>query len=156
MAYQKGAKRFADILLQIVKRAIATGVPPPGGGASWQPLTDKTKKAYKSWGYENSHPWFLIGQMYRRVGIQQSRGRNKEIIVGFPTGVRATHPNKNSRSNLSTRPTLTTLARQLEEGTGKASGRPLFAPAFKAAGGKNRLSRFIVEELRKEFRKYTH
>lgn len=154
-AYEKGAKRFAEILLQIVKRALATGTPPPGSGVSWKPLSEKTLKAYKSWGYEDAHPWYVIGQMYRRVRIQQSRGRNKTIIVGFPSGVRATHPNKKTRSNLSQRPTLTALAKQLEEGTAKVPPRPLFSPAFKAAGGKARLSRFIVEELRKEFRKYT-
>lgn len=154
-AYEKGARRFATILLQIVKRALATGVPPPGSGVSWPPLSEKTKKAYKSWGYENAHPWYLIGQMYRRVGIFATRSQNKELRVGFPQGVRATHPNKKSRSNLNQRPTITRLARMLEEGTDGIPPRPLFAPAFKAAGGEARLNHFIVEELKKEFRKYT-
>lgn len=153
-AYERGAKRFATILLRIVKTALATGNPPPGSGVSWPPLSPKSKKAYKSWGFPNTHLWYVIGAMYRRVGIQRSRGRKKEFLVGFPQGVRATHPNKNARRNLSLRPTLSGLAKLLEEGGGRVPPRPLFGPSFKAAGGKQRLNRFIVEELRKELRKY--
>lgn len=153
-AYEKGARRFGTILLDIVKRAIATGNPPPGSGVSWPPLSEKTKKAYTSWGFPNAHPWYVIGAMHRRVGIFITRGK-KAVYVGFPQGVRATHPNKNSRRNLNTRPTLQALAKLLEDGGGRVPPRPLFAPAFRAAGGTQRLNRFIVEELRKEFRKHT-
>lgn len=153
-AYEKGSRRFAKILLDIVKRSLATGNPPPGSGVSWPPLSEKTKKAYKSWGFENTHLWYVIGNMYRRVGIFATRG-NKTIYVGFPQGVRATHPNKNAQRNLNTRPTLQALAKLLEKGGGRVPARPLFAPAFKVAGGTSRLNRFIIEELRKEFRKHT-
>lgn len=154
-AYNKGARRFANILLQIIKRSLATGLPPMGSGVSWPPLSEKTKKAYTSWGYPNAHTWYVIGAMYRRVGIFTTRSRKQELRVGFPTGVRATHPNKMTRSNLSKRPTLTSLARMLEQGNDKVPARPLFRPSFKVAGGTDRLSRFIIEELRKELHKYT-
>lgn len=154
-AYEKGTRRFSEHLLRIVKRAIATGNPPPGSGVSWAPLKDSTKKAYKSWGYEGAHPWYVIGQMYKLVGIYTTR-QKKNIYVGFHQGVKATHPNRNSRRNLNQRPTLAGLATMLERGTSTTPGRPLFGPSFKAAGGKERLTRFILEELRKEFRKHTH
>lgn len=153
-AYERGTRKFSEHLLRIVKRAIATGNPPPGSGVSWAPLKESTKMSYKSWGYEGAHPWYVIGQMYKRLGIYTTR-QKKNIYVGFPQGVKATHPNRNSRSNLNYRPTLTSLARMLESGTSTTPGRPLFAPSFKVAGGKERLTRFILEELRKEFRKAT-
>lgn len=153
-AYDKGARRFGTILLQIVKTALATGNPPPGSGVSWPPLSPKTLKTYKSWGHEGAHPWYVIGQMYRRVGVFATR-QKKNVYVGFPQGVKAVHPG-NIRGNLNSRFTLKKLAIILEHGAGRMPARPLFKPAFKAAGGKQRLNRFIVEELRKEFRKYTH
>lgn len=154
-AYEKGARRFATILLRVVKTALATGNPPPGSGVSWPPLSEKTKKAYESWGFPNAHQWYVIGAMYRRVGIFSTR-QKKDIYVSFPQGVKATHPNKKTRSNLNQRPTLSSLSAMLETGTNRIPPRPLFAPAFKAVGGKQRLSRFIIEELRKELRKYLH
>lgn len=154
-AYEKGAQRFATILLRVVKTALATGNPPPGSGVSWPPLAEGTKKVYASWGFPNAHLWYVIGAMYRRVGIFRTR-QKKDIYVGFPQGVRATHPNRKTRSNLNYRPTLSGLSAMLENGTNRIPPRPLFAPAFRAVGGKQRLSRFIIEELRKELRKYIH
>lgn len=155
LAYRRASQRYAKIILDIVKRAIATGLPPPGSGVSWPPLSPKTLKTYASWKYPNAHPWYLVGAMYRRVGIFQTRKRDYQVRVGFPHGVRAAHPAKSERAAWSSRPTLTALARQLEEGSNKVPSRPLFRPAVKAAGGTRRLNTYLVEELRKEFRKLT-
>lgn len=153
-AYERGAQRFGKLVLQIVKKAMATGIPPKG--AKWAPLSDKTLKAYKSWGYSGSHPWFLIGQMWRQVNLFTNK-RYGTIYVGFKQGLRASHPNPATRANLGNRYTLARLARMLETGDGTpAPPRPLFSPAFKEAGGGARLNKFIVEELRKELKKYNH
>lgn len=151
-AYEKGAKRFAEILLREIKRCIMTGLPPAGSGVSWKPLSPRTIRSYKSWGFEGTHPWYLIGQMYRRIGIFQTRSKKREVRVGFPTGVKALPPQKGK--NTRGRPTLTALAAVLEAGTNRIPPRPLFAPAFKAVGGSTRVRKFITEELKKELRKY--
>lgn len=151
-AYEKGARRFAKLLVEEIRYCIMTGLPPAGSGVSWPPLSPKTLKTYKSLGFPQAHLWYLTGQMYRRVGIFQTRGRNKEIKVGFPTGVRAFSPQKGK--NTQGRPTLTALAAVLEAGTDRVPPRPLFAPAFKAVGGSRRVRKFILEELRKELNKY--
>lgn len=149
-AYEKATHRFAVILLGIIRKAISTGMPPPGGGASWAPLTEGTIKNYTKWGHGRAHPWYVLGQMRREINIFKSN--KKRVYVGFPRGVTATHPNPNSRSK--SRPSLATLAASLESDTDHRSGRPLFNPAFKSAGGYERIQKFIIQELKKVFRKY--
>lgn len=151
-AYEKGARRFANLLVREIKYCLMVGLPPIGSGVSWKPLSPRTIRSYKSWGFESTHLWYLTGQMYRRIGIFQTRRRNKEIRVGFPVGVRANPPQKGKGKG--SRPTLSTLAAILEAGTNRIPPRPLFAPAFKVVGGSSRVKKFIVEELRKELNKY--
>lgn len=154
-AYDKSTRRFAKIILQIVKESFMTGLPPIGSGVSWAPLAPRTIRSYNSWKYTGYHLYYLIGQMYHRVGIYQSRTKNREVRIGFPQGVRAIDPNPRQRSgSLKSRPTLNTLMAILEGGTNRIPPRPLFRPAFKAAGGAKRLTKFFIEDLRKELRKY--
>lgn len=151
-AYEKGATRFAKILLAEIKHCLMTGMPPAGSGVSWKPLSPRTIKAYKSWKFPEAHLWYLTGQMYRRISIIRTKSKLKEIKVGFPTGVRALSPQKGK--NTRGRPTLNALSSMLEAGTNRVPPRPLFVPAYKAVGGQTRLRKFIVEELKKELRKY--
>lgn len=144
-AYDRACFRFARQVLAIVRKAIRTGVPPPGGGVNWKPLSEKTIKAYTRWGHPNAHPWYVIGQMSREVNIFKSN-KNRSY-VGFPRGMTARHPNPNyKRGN---RPTLAALANFLENQHDVHYPRPLFNPAFKSAGGKERLSKFVVQDIRR-------
>lgn len=148
-AYDQASYRFARQLLGIIRKSLSTGLPPPGGGVSWAPLAPNTLKMYSRWGHENSHPWYVLGQMRREINIfKNNRGR---YYVGFPRGVTARHPNPDNKSKR--RPTLAALAQMLESSTDYRLGRPLFNPAFKSAGGKKRLQKFMVEELKNAFRK---
>lgn len=146
-AYDQAAFRFARQVLAIVRKAISTGMPPPGGGVSWAPLAASTMKNYTRWGHSNAHPWYVLGQMLREVNIQ--RNNKNRYYVGFPRGVAAKNPNPNGKGK---RPSLSALAKMLESGNDYRPGRPLFNPAFKSAGGKPRLQKFMVEELKKAFR----
>lgn len=149
-AYDQACFRFARQILGIIRTALRTGMPPPGGGVSWAPLQPKTIYAYTKWGHPNAHPWYVLGQMLREINIQ--RNNRHRYFVGFPPGITAVHPNPNSKSKK--RPTLAQLAATLESTTDYRAGRPLFNPAFKSAGGYERLQKFVVQELKRVFRKY--
>lgn len=146
-AANRGIMRFAKIVLQIVKKSMATGIPP--SGTHWAPLKDRTKELYTKWGYPNAHPWNVMGELHRNVGIFKNR---KNTWIGFPNGVSATNPNPKGQT--SNRPTMNKLSKMLEWDGDYHTGRPLWNPAYNAAGGKSRLTRFIVEELREEVNKY--
>lgn len=148
-AYDQATFRFARQLLGVIRRALRTGIPPPGGGVSWQPLAERTIKMYTKWGHQNAHPWYVMGQMLREINIFKNNKRR--MYVGFPRGVTARHPNPNYKGKS---PSLSYLALILESDTDYRPGRPLFNPAFKSVGGKPRLQRFMVQELKKVFRKY--
>lgn len=151
-AYEKASMRFATLVLGIIRKALSTGVPPPGGGVSWAPLAPGTLKAYARWGHTKAHPWYVLGQMRREINIFKS-SKNR-AYVGFPRGITAIHPNRNGRARK--RPTLAALAKSLESSTDYRRGRPLFNPAFKSAGGYQRIQKFIIQELKNSFRKYAN
>lgn len=137
--YYSGSGKFSRAVLKIVKRVIRDGNPPPG--AYWEPLSPNT---LKRWGEHDIY--YLTGLYYRSVGF--FRYKNK-TIVGLPLNSRA----RSSSGGVA----LSVLARILEYGTGGIGGgksngtippRPLWNPAFKAAGGLEKLNKEIIRAIR--------
>lgn len=143
--YTKGATRFANVVLQIVKTAIRTGTPPPG--AQWPPLSPFTKKRY------GDHKiYYLTGTYYKAIGFRKYRNK---MVIGLPP--------RAYRSSSGRLP-LSVLARILEFGTRAFNNesigeegetrapmippRPLWRPSYSAAGGNQKLSREIIKGIR--------
>lgn len=142
--YDLGSRKFGNQLLRIVKRSLNTGVPPPGSGVSWPPHSVATLKKYGSHTLLN-----LTGQYARSVTMVTQKDRT---FVGLPPGLR-----KITYSGRTSRKTLNQIAIMLEYGSrdGNLPPRPLWKPAFEAAGGNVVLEKEIRNQLRKELRKYT-
>lgn len=148
--YAKGTEKFGNQLLRIVRRSLNTGVPPRGSGVSWPPHAPGTLKKYgggtlkKKYG---DHTMLnLTGQYARSVTLVKGK---KRTFVGLPIGIKKiTYTGKTSRK------TLNQIAIMLEYGSrdGNLPPRPLWNPAFKAAGGKAALQKEIRNEIRKEIR----
>lgn len=143
--YAKGTEKFGNQLLRIVRRSLNTGMPPKGSGVSWPPHSPGTIKKYKKYG---EHTLLnLTGQYAKSVTIVKGK---KRTFVGLPIGIRKiTYTGKTSRK------TLNQIAIMLEYGSrdGNLPPRPLWSPAFKAAGGKAVLQKEIRNEIRKEIRR---
>lgn len=143
--YTKGTEKFGNQLLRIVRRSLNTGVPPRGSGVSWPPHAPGTIKKYKKYG---DHTMLnLTGQYARSVTLVKGK---KRTFVGLPIGIKKiTYTGKTSRK------TLNQIAIMLEYGSrdGNLPPRPLWNPAFKAAGGKAVLQKEIRNEIRKEIRR---
>ena len=133
--YAKGTEKFGNQLLRIVRRSLNTGV-------SWPPHAPGTIKKYGDHTMLN-----LTGQYARSVTLVKGK---KRTFVGLPIGIKKiTYTGKTSRK------TLNQIAIMLEYGSrdGNLPPRPLWAPAFKAAGGKAALQKEIRNEVRKEIRR---
>ena len=143
-AYDLGSRKFGNQLLRIVKRSLNTGVPPPGSKVSWPPHATATLKKYGAHTLLN-----LTGQYARSVTMVTQKDRT---FVGLPPGLR-----KITYSGRTSRKTLNQIAIMLEYGSrdGNLPPRPLWQPAFEAAGGNKVLEKEIRNQLRKELRKYT-
>lgn len=143
--YAKGTEKFGNQLLRIVRRSLNTGVPPRGSGVSWPPHAPGTLKKLKKYG---DHTMLnLTGQYARSVTLVKGK---KRTFVGLPIGIKKiTYTGKTSRK------TLNQIAIMLEYGSrdGNLPPRPLWNPAFKAAGGKAALQKEIRNEIRKEIRR---
>jgi hypothetical protein len=127
-----------------------TGLP-PGGRVSWPPLSEKTQKIYAKQGKGTGKPWYWLGQMYREVGIQDTQRYGR--YVGFTPGIKGKRMSR-GRITEGTK-TLTYIAKLLESGTMDwIPARPLFRPAFDEAGGTNKLTKYLIQEIRKECNKY--
>jgi hypothetical protein len=140
--YAKGTEKFGNQLLRIVRRSLNTGMPPKGSGVSWPPHSPGTIKKYGEHTMLN-----LTGQYAKSVTIVKGK---KRTFVGLPIGIRKiTYTGKTSRK------TLNQIAIMLEYGSrdGNLPPRPLWGPAFKAAGGKAALQKEIRNEIRKEIRR---
>ena len=62
--YDKAVNKFSRNLLAIVKKSLTLGIPPMGGGVTWQPLSQAT---IKRWG---QHPIYNLTGLYSRsVGL---------------------------------------------------------------------------------------
>nr|UWH96964.1 MAG: virion morphogenesis family protein [Bacteriophage sp.] len=140
--YEKGTEKFGNQLLRIVRRSLNTGVPPRGSEVSWPPHAPGIIKKY------GDHTMLhLTGQYARSVTLVKGK---KRTFVGLPIGIKKiTYTGKTSRK------TLNQIAIMLEYGSrdGNLPPRPLWNPAFKAAGGKAALQKEIRNEVRKEIRK---
>lgn len=146
--YAKGTEKFGNQLLRIVRRSLNTGVPPRGSGVSWPPHAPGTLKKYKKYKKYRDHTLLnLTGQYARSVTLVKGK---KRTFVGLPIGIKKiTYTGKTSRK------TLNQIAIMLEYGSrdGNLPPRPLWNPAFKAAGGKAALQKEIRNEIRKEIRR---
>lgn len=137
--YYIGTKKFSNIVLRIVKRAIRTGNPP--GNTHWEPLSEYTKKRYG-----DHNIYYLTGSYYKSIGYYRYKN---STIVGLPLNSKA----RSSSGGIS----LSILTRILEYGTGGMGGgkqggtippRPLWNPTFKEAGGLTRLNKEILTGIR--------
>lgn len=147
--YEKGTEKFGNQLLRIVRRSLNTGVPPRGSsGVSWPPHAPGTIKKYKKYKkYEDHTMLHLTGQYARSVTLVKGK---KRTFVGLPIGIKKiTYTGKTSRK------TLNQIAIMLEYGSrdGNLPPRPLWDPAYKAAGGKAALQKEIRNAVRNELRK---
>lgn len=139
--YEKATDQFANRLIKVVKRSIASGTPPPGGGVYWQPLSNKYQKKV------GEHlPYYLTGLYYRSVKLRKSKTRFF-VGVGSEKASGGGSRIRKGRSKLS----IAAVARILEYGTldGSIPARPLWAPAIKSIGGKAKLKQMIILEVRR-------
>ena len=144
LGYELGTRKFGNQLLRIVRRSLNNGLPPPGSKVSWPPHAIATLKKYGAHTLLN-----LTGQYARSVTMVTQKDRT---FIGLPPGLR-----KITYSGRTSRKTLNQIAIILEYGSrdGNLPPRPLWKPAFEAAGGNVVLEKEIRNQLRKELRKYT-
>ena len=136
--YDKAVSKFSLNLLAIVKKSLTLGIPPVGGGVTWQPLAPSTIERY------GQHPIYNLTGLYSRsVGLFRYKSR---VLIGLPINRRS------SQKKL----TMNQLAIMLEFGSpdDRIPPRPVWAPSLKAVGGKNKLKQLILTEIRKELQKY--
>lgn len=152
LGYELGTRKFGNQLLRIVRRSLNKGLPPPGSKVSWPPHATATLKKYGAHTFKKygAHTLLnLTGQYARSVTMVTQKDRT---FVGLPPGLR-----KITYSGRTSRKTLNQIAIMLEYGSrdGNLPPRPLWQPAFEAAGGNKVLEKEIRNQLRKELRKYT-
>lgn len=146
-AYENGAKEFGNKLLKIVKKCIMTGKPPPNQGVSWPPHSEWTKKRF------GEHPLLnLTGQYYREVQLMKSK--YGKVMVGVPKVIKERMVSKsNGGVTADSTRTLNQIAYILEVGTANIPPRPLWKPAYQAAGGPKEIRNLMVKHIRREIRK---
>lgn len=152
LGYELGTRKFGNQLLRIVRRSLNKGLPPPGSKVSWPPHATATLKKYRAHTllkYRAHTLLNLTGQYARSVTMVTQKDRT---FVGLPPGLR-----KITYFGRTSRKTLNQIAIMLEYGSrdGNLPPRPLWKPAFEAAGGNVVLEKEIRNQLRKELRKYT-
>lgn len=142
-SYENGTRKFGEKLLRIVKKCLSTGMPPAGSGVSWPPHAEATVKAL---GEHTLLNW--TGQYKRSVNIYHQRNRT---YVGLPNRVR-----KIRKKGKESGKTLNQIAILLEYGSKDSNlpPRPLWAPAYKAAGGTKVLQKILRNEIRKQLRNH--
>lgn len=142
-SYENGTRKFGEQLLRIVKKCLSTGMPPAGSGVSWPPHSVST---VKSLGEHTLLNW--TKQYKRSVNIYHQRNRT---YVGLPNNVR-----KIRKKGKESKKTLNQIAILLEYGSRDSNlpPRPLWAPAYKVAGGNKSLQKEIRNEIRKQLRKH--
>ena len=142
-SYENGTRKFGKQLLRILKKCLSTGTPPAGSGVSWPPHSAST---VKSLGEHTLLNW--TGQYRRSVNIYHQRNRT---YVGLPNNVR-----KIRKKGKGSKKTLNQIAILLEYGSRDSNlpPRPLWAPAYKVAGGNKSLQKEIRNEIRKQLRKH--
>nr|UWI07750.1 MAG: virion morphogenesis family protein [Bacteriophage sp.] len=143
-SYENGTRKFGEKLLRIVKKCLSTGMPPSGSEVSWPHHAVSTVKAL---GEHTLLKW--TGQYKRSVNIYHQRNRT---YVGLPNNVRKIRKKKGKESGK----TLNQIAILLEYGSRDSNlpPRPLWAPAYKAAGGTKILQKILRNEIRKQLRNH--
>lgn len=141
-AFHNATKKYAKKIQDIVKQSLQTGKPPRG--TRWDPHSPHTIKRY------GEHPLLnLTGTYERAVSIYQDK--SGRVLVGIP-------PRHNSSSG---RLTLNALAIILEYGSGRGGSRqgttipprPLWAPAFKKAGGEKGIKDLVYGDMESRVRR---
>lgn len=140
-AYLLAAQRFGERLARMAKSCLAHGLPPSGSGVSWPPHTAATTKRL------GAHTLLYWSTQYYHAIRVSKRGRN--IYVGVPAGLKKTRPDGYKGTN---RLTLVQVAKILEYGGGNVPARPLWNPLW--AVMKDKFSNELVQEIRKQVRKY--
>lgn len=143
-AYTLAATKYAERLARMARSCLAHGMPPKGSGVSWPPHAESTVKRL---GAHTLLNW--SSQYYHHIRVLK---RGKHIAVGVPTGLRKTRPDGwKSSSPL----TLSQVAKILEFGSDKIPPRPLWQYLWPAAGGQDAYKKELVQQIRKQIRKYT-
>lgn len=147
-AYENGAKEFGAILLKIVRTCLNKGEPPRGQGVSWPPHSPHTIKKF------GNHPLLHLTGQYAR-SVQIMKNKNGNIFVGVPQVMkeRMTSKSQEGRSSGNSIRTLNQIAYILEVGTSRIPPRPLWKPAYQAAGGPKKVREIMVKHIRKEIKK---
>lgn len=137
--YRIGSNKSAKAIIRIVKRAVKTGLPPKG--ATWPALAKSTISAH------GEHKIYsLKGHYGKAIGIREYKGR---IVMGVPINMKV----PGAKGSI----TMNQLGIILEHGTklsGEGDGRndipprPLWAPSFQEFGGKEKLKKVILREIR--------
>lgn len=135
-AFKEATDKYAREIRKIVKRSLQTGKPPKG--TRWDPHSPNTIKRY------GEHPLLNLTGTYERA-INIFKDKNGRVLVGVP-------PRHSSSSG---RLTLNALAIILEYGSGRGGSRqgttipprPLWAPAFKKAGGEKGLKNLVYGDM---------
>lgn len=147
-AYENGAKEFGAILIKIVRTCLNKGEPPRGQGVSWPPHSLHTIKKF------GNHPLLHLTGQYAR-SVQIMKNKNGNIFVGVPQVMkeRMTSKSQEGRSSGNSIRTLNQIAYILEVGTSRIPPRPLWKPAYQAAGGPKKVREIMVKHIRKEIKK---
>lgn len=130
--YDRAIEKSSKAILNIVKTAIRSGTPPRGSGVSWPPLSSSYLHAK---GKHNIY--HLTGLYLKSIGMFKYKSRT---IVGLPQRV--------NRPDTSL--TLNQIAIILEHGNDIIPSRPLWAPSFKSYGGKEKLRKEVIKEIRSQ------
>lgn len=149
-AFHNATKKYAKKIKEIVKNSLETGKPPRG--TRWDPHSPATISRHSSkagYGGGADYPLLhLTGTYERAVNVFEKKGR---ILVGLP-------PRHNSSQGGIT---LNALAIILEYGSGMGRSRqgshipprPLWAPAFKKAGGERGLKDLVYGDMESRVRR---
>lgn len=143
-AYTIAATKYAERLAKTARSCIAHGMPPKGSGVSWPPHAASTINRL---GEHTLLYW--SSQYYNHIRVLK---RGKHIAVGVPPGLNKTRPDGwKSSSPL----TLSQVAKILEFGGGKVPPRPLWRYLWNAVGGQDNYKKELVQQIRKQIRKYS-
>lgn len=143
-AYKIAATVYAERIEKMAKYCITHGMPPRGSGVSWPPHSANTVKRL------GAHTLLFWTGQYRNYITVLKRG--KSVAVGVPPGMR-----KWKKGDANPNPlTLSQVAKILEFGTidGKIPARPLWRYLWPTVGGKESYKKELVQQIRKQLRKY--
>lgn len=130
--YTEAVRKFSRKTLRIIQHSVTTGAPPKG--VKWQSLAPSTIKRY------GPHPIYNLRGVLRRA-IRLNEGKSRTYI-GIPARMKPSNP----KSTLTLNQVMIILGHGSRNGNIPA--RPLFQPAYNAAGGNPELRKQILREVR--------